>query len=162
MRIKELYPINRKFKTGDGGIYNPKYLDDAIKSKDLLQSLMIAHNNIEILLRYIYIYGKIVNVDHVITEEDVIKVDKPQFASLNNLCKGIVRNGLFGDIKKFNELRTTIHTIIVNNQFKEKEEIYFVEIEKTKKICIGLSNVLFKTLQERYKQPQRTKEAVLW
>lgn len=144
-----MYAINRKFKKGDGGIYNPKYLDEAIRDKDLLHSLMIAQNNIEILLRYIYLYGKIVDTNRTITQQDMIKADNPMFARLNYLCKDLMGEEEYDEIKVFNAFRTKIHTIVVINQFKQEEEIYFSEIEKTKDICNRLFSTFFKILQNK-------------
>ena len=148
MKLQEMYGINRQFKKGDGSIYNPKYLDEAIKDKNLLNALLIAQNNIEILLRYIYCYGIVVPRGNITTQK-LKTVDNPQFKRLANLCKELIGINSHDKIIKFNKLRKRIHTIVVPDQFKGEESLFFQEIEKTKTICEDLFTIFFKILQRR-------------
>jgi len=151
MKFDEMYNINRKFKRGDGGIYNPKYLDDAIVKGNLPYALLIAHTNIEILLRYMYLYGKVA-IDRSITHKDMNKASNPMFAELCKKCKFMIGDELYGKIMKFNRLRTNIHTIVVLHQLEKDKEKYYEEIKKSKKYCEELFSLFFNFLQERNKR----------
>lgn len=143
-----MYEINHRFKSGYGGIYDSKYLDEALSEGNLLYALNIAHTNIEILLRYIYLFGIIVQ-NNQISSEDMEKVDKPTFARLLCFCSSLIGEELYDEIDKFNKIRTKIHTIVVNNQIEEDTDLHIMEINKTKDYCEKLFNVFFAILNNK-------------
>lgn len=154
MKFEEMYIINRRFRPGYGGMYTPKYLDEAIADRNLLYALNIAHNNIEILLRYIYLYGKVAT-QLTVTEKEVKKTDSPLFKRLCDECKQLIGEKLYNQIISFNKVRTIIHTVIVNRQLESDEEMYYNEIQKTKKYCEELFSILFRIMEDKDKTADR-------